>query len=281
MKLKFNTITWTAWMLTGATITLLSNNPANIILLSLILLASAKKHHISTSNTIKAAIFFSIPLLLINVLFVHEGQHILTEIPADIHLIGIQIPITPISGPITLESVSAAFLFSILLLNTLLLFTIYNKETSIDNVLRLIPTRLSHSTLLIAIALRFIPTITQDAQAVTEAQRCRGLIFQTGSLANRIKANSSVMIPTFVNSLERSYVLAEALESRGYSKNRTRYLKEDWSLGDWILSFTYLLSITYLVSSWAGFGFPYWNNPELLFSLDLRVLMTQMFLLIP
>ncbi len=85
----------------------------------------------------------------------------------------------------------------------------------------------------ISIALRFIPTLLEDATRVMKAQSSRGVDFEHGSLFRRIAGVTSLIIPLFVSSFMRSEELANAMECRGYdpAAKRTKYriLKFHWS----------------------------------------------------
>ena len=245
--MRYNTHTWMVWMLLSSTLAVLTFNPLYHVLLTLALLTMYKKHNLDPIPTLKAAIIFSIPLLIINILFVHHGKTKILEIPRKTEILGAIIPLTPIAGPITIESISAALVFMILLVNMLLIFSLFNSITSPDQILRLLPKRLSSSTLLVAITLRFIPTITANIKTITEAQKCRGLKTE-GNKLTKLKNNITVLIPTIVNSLERSYNLAEALESRAYSRDRTRFFGEKWRVRDKVLTLIYISCMVYLVS---------------------------------
>lgn len=77
----------------------------------------------------------------------------------------------------------------------------------------------------ISIALRFIPTLLEDASRVMRAQASRGVDFQHGRIASRITGITSLIVPLFVSSFIRSEELANAMECRGYDPRikRTRY----------------------------------------------------------
>ena len=77
----------------------------------------------------------------------------------------------------------------------------------------------------ISIALRFIPTLLEDATRVMKAQSSRGVDFEHGSLFRRIAGVTSLIIPLFVSSFMRSEELANAMECRGYdpAAKRTKY----------------------------------------------------------
>ena len=77
----------------------------------------------------------------------------------------------------------------------------------------------------ISIALRFIPTLLEDAQRVLKAQASRGVDFKHGRLWQKITGLTSLIVPLFVSSFLRSEELANAMECRGYDPRlkRTRY----------------------------------------------------------
>ncbi len=75
------------------------------------------------------------------------------------------------------------------------------------------------------IALRFIPTLHEEAQKVMNAQAARGADFSEGGPIKRLKTILPVLIPLTVGAFRRADELAEAMESRGYrgGEGRTRY----------------------------------------------------------
>lgn len=79
----------------------------------------------------------------------------------------------------------------------------------------------------VSIALRFIPTLLEDAMRVMKAQASRGVDFKHGGLGRRIVGLTSLIIPLFVSSFMRSEELANAMECRCYDPRakRTRYRK--------------------------------------------------------
>lgn len=89
-------------------------------------------------------------------------------------------------------------------------------------------------TLMLSIALRFIPTIMNEAGKIISAQRSRGMKFNEGSLVQRIKHLTPILIPLFVNSFKRAEDLATAMEARGYDPDspRTHFRQLHWGKGD-------------------------------------------------
>lgn len=78
--------------------------------------------------------------------------------------------------------------------------------------------------MMMTIALRFIPTLTEETEKIMNAQRARGASFSTGSLINRAKALIPILIPLFVSAFNRAFDLAAAMECRCYhgDEGRTR-----------------------------------------------------------
>jgi energy-coupling factor transport system permease protein len=77
----------------------------------------------------------------------------------------------------------------------------------------------------ISIALRFIPTLLEEADKIIKAQASRGVDLAEGKLKDKITALVSLIIPLFISSFQRSEELANAMEARGYDPSgvRTRY----------------------------------------------------------
>ena len=79
--------------------------------------------------------------------------------------------------------------------------------------------------MMITIALRFIPTLHEEAQKITRAQAARGADFSKGGPIRRARAMLPVLVPLTIGAFRRADELAEAMESRGYrgGEGRTRY----------------------------------------------------------
>lgn len=79
-------------------------------------------------------------------------------------------------------------------------------------------------SMMMSMALRFIPTLIEETDKIMSAQKARGSDFETGSLLRRLKAMIPILIPLFYSAIRRAYDLAEAMECRCYNggANRTR-----------------------------------------------------------
>ena len=71
-------------------------------------------------------------------------------------------------------------------------------------------------TMMMSMALRFIPTLIEETDKIMSAQKARGADFENGSLFKRAKALIPILVPLFVSSFRRADELAVAMESRCY-----------------------------------------------------------------
>ena len=79
-------------------------------------------------------------------------------------------------------------------------------------------------SMMMSIAMRFIPTLSQEADRIRKAQLARGADFDSGGLIKRAKGMIPLLVPLFVGAFRRADELAMAMESRCYTggKGRTR-----------------------------------------------------------
>ena len=84
-------------------------------------------------------------------------------------------------------------------------------------------------SMMMTIALRFIPTLIEETEKIINAQKARGADFESGNLINRAKALVPILIPLFISSFRRADELAVAMECRlyqgGEGRTRLRVLK--------------------------------------------------------
>jgi energy-coupling factor transport system permease protein len=91
---------------------------------------------------------------------------------------------------------------------------------------------------MMSIALRFIPTFTEETDRIMKAQSSRGAEFDTGSFINKIKSFIPVIIPLIISAFRRAEDLAVAMESRCYrgGKGRTRFRVLKFSRNDIVIT---------------------------------------------
>ncbi len=76
--------------------------------------------------------------------------------------------------------------------------------------------------LMMAISLRFIPTLMQETEKISKAQASRGVDFRSGPIKERVKAIVPLLVPLFVSAFKRAEDLAMAMEARGYQGGEGR-----------------------------------------------------------
>ena len=91
-------------------------------------------------------------------------------------------------------------------------------------------------SMMMTIALRFIPTLIDETRKIMNAQTARGADFMSGSIISRAKALIPILIPLFVSSFRRADELATAMECRCYTggNGRTRMNVLRTAPRDWV-----------------------------------------------
>lgn len=93
--------------------------------------------------------------------------------------------------------------------------------------------------LIMSIALRFIPILTDETGRIMNAQKARGADFETGGLFKRVKAIIPILIPLLISAFRRADELGDAMDARCYSgsKVRTKYKKLTFTWRDVVALF--------------------------------------------
>jgi len=91
--------------------------------------------------------------------------------------------------------------------------------------------------MILAIALRFMPTLQSEANKIMKAQRSRGARFVSGTILQRAKDVVTLLVPLLVIAFSRADTLAVAMELRGYNPNeaRTQFRTLHWQKQDTIV----------------------------------------------
>ena len=89
-------------------------------------------------------------------------------------------------------------------------------------------------SMMMSMALRFIPTLIEETDKIMSAQKARGADFETGNLIQRAKALLPLLVPLFVSAFRRADELAVAMECRCYhgDQGRTRMKQLEWRMRD-------------------------------------------------
>ena len=107
--------------------------------------------------------------------------------------------------------------------------------------------------MMMTIALRFIPTLVEEADKVMKAQTARGADFESGNLMARARAMIPLLVPLFISAFRRAGDLAMAMEARCYrgGEGRTRLNKLQFRTRDLLALLTMLaLYLVILLPGW-------------------------------
>lgn len=174
-------------------------------------------------RSIRAIIFIVIFTSLINVFFNTSGTPLL-------ELGFIKITDKGISSAIFV----AIRVFMFVVISSLLTYTTTptNLTDAIEKLLsplKLIHVDVHSIAMMMTIALRFIPTLIEEVDKITNAQKARGADIESGGIGKRIKAIIPILIPLFISSFRSASDLAFAMECRcymgGIGRTRMRQLK--------------------------------------------------------
>lgn len=204
----------------------------------------------------KAVLFtlkFCLPMLLmtafVNPAFNHAGVTILLYFPN--------------GNPLTLESILYGLSAGCLLVTVLIWFVSFNRVITSDKFIYLFGRIIPAMSLILSMALRFIPKFKYQMSLVTEAQRSIGRDVSTGSMLSRIKTAVIILSIMVTWALENAIETADSMKSRGYGlKGRSafsiyKFDDRDQAAMLWIIFCGVYLICGFIVK---GFGFRYFPS---------------------
>lgn len=89
----------------------------------------------------------------------------------------------------------------------------------------------------VAIALRYIPDIQRDYHSISQAQQARGVeLGKNEHFFSRLKNSVNILLPLILTSLNRIDTISNAMELRGFGKNkkRTWYTRRPFAVRDFV-----------------------------------------------
>ncbi len=100
-------------------------------------------------------------------------------------------------------------------------------------------------SMMMSIALRFIPILVEETDKIMKAQMARGADFESGNIIQRAKNMIPLLVPLFISAFRRATDLAMAMEARCYrgGEGRTKMKPLHYAKRDGV---TYLVYIVYL-----------------------------------
>ena len=103
-------------------------------------------------------------------------------------------------------------------------------------------------SMMMSIALRFIPILLEETDKIMKAQMARGADFESGNIIQRVKNMVPLLVPLFISAFRRANDLALAMEARCYhgGEGRTQMKPLRYQTRDYA---AYGVLVTYLVCS--------------------------------
>lgn len=125
----------------------------------------------------------------------------------------------------------ALYAFSLLLTMTTSPIALIEGLTLLLAPLRRLRLPVDDFALMMLLALRFIPTLLEEVEQLTQAQAARGADITHGTLRERFQSLTMLFVPLMQGVLRRASELATALEARGYESNGKQTRLHERSLG--------------------------------------------------
>lgn len=167
---------------------------------------------------IKGILFILIFSVVLNMLFTPG------EVVAEVWIISITKEGIVKSGYMAIRLVYLVICTSIMTLTTTPTDMADGLEKSFG-FLKVIKFPVHEIAMIMSLSLRFIPTLMEETEKITKAQKARGADFESGNLIKRAKSLIPILIPLFVSSIRRADDLATAMEARCYHGGKRTKMK--------------------------------------------------------
>jgi len=162
--------------------------------------------YINGRKAIRFTLLFMLPLLvitaLLNPMFNHQGATILTYLPN--------------GNPLTLESVLYGAASSMMLVTVISWFSCFNKVMTSDKFVYLFGRIIPALSLVLSMALRFVPRFRDQIKVISNAQKCIGRDVSNGNILKKAKHGIKILSILVTWALENAIETADSMKGRGY-----------------------------------------------------------------
>ncbi|HPH96870.1 MAG TPA: energy-coupling factor transporter transmembrane component T [Anaerolineaceae bacterium] len=197
-------LTWLLWLMAVMSAISTTRNPFYQLLLVLGIMVAGEAAGRSRSWFSPAWLGMVLGIsVLLSGLFYRYGNTVLIRIPENIPLIG---------GAITAEALVYGATNGLILCGVLVAFALFNRKVSYAVLLRWIPRAFYPLTLILSIALTYVPVTIRQFEQIKEAQMVRG------HEVRRLRDWLPLFLPLLISGLERAIALSEAMMARGFVK---------------------------------------------------------------
>ncbi len=201
--------------------------------------------YLSGKKAVRFSLIYMLPLLLlaalINPAFNHEGATILAYLPS--------------GNPLTLESITYGIAAACMLIAVITWFRCYSEVMTADKFVYLFGRILPSLSLLLSMALRFIPKFRAQLTVVSDAQRWLGRDVSAGSVPQRLRNAITILSIMLTWAMENAIETADSMKSRGYGlPGRTafsiyRFDRRDRTVLLWLLGCGVYMSVGWITGA--------------------------------
>ena len=144
---------------------------------------------------------------LVNPLFNHKGSMVLFVLN---------------NNPVTLEALLYGALSSAMVVATIYWFRSFSKIMTSDKLLYILGSTMPKLSLILSMALRYVPLFSRQAKTVSDAQKTLGLYREENWIDN-IRGKIRVFSVMVTWTLENGIITADSMEARGYGAGRRSF----------------------------------------------------------
>lgn len=170
--------------------------------------------YLNGKKAVRLSVLYLLPTIIIiaivNPVFNHDGVTMLAYFPWD--------------NPLTLESIIYGIATAVLLSSIVLWFSCFNEVMTSDKFIYLFGRVIPSLSLVLSMALRFVPKFIFQFNVIRNSQKCIGRDISDGKLLQRLN-NAAKIISIMVSwALENAIETADSMKSRGHGlKGRTAF----------------------------------------------------------
>lgn len=170
--------------------------------------------YLNGKKAVRLSVLYMLPTIIIiaivNPVFNHDGVTMLAYFPWD--------------NPLTLESIIYGIATAVLLSSIVLWFSCFNEVMTSDKFIYLFGRIIPSLSLVLSMALRFVPRFIFQFNVIRNSQKCIGRDISDGKLLQRLK-NAAKIISIMISwALENAIETADSMKSRGHGlKGRTAF----------------------------------------------------------
>ena len=162
--------------------------------------------YLNGKRAVRFNLIYMLPMLLfaalLNPLFNHQGATILTYLPD--------------GNPLTLESILYGISASVMLIAVISWFSCFNVIMSSDKFVYLFGRVIPALSLILAMALRFVPRFRAQIKVISNAQKCVGRDVSSGNILRKMKHGIKILSIMVTWALENAIETADSMKGRSY-----------------------------------------------------------------